>query len=104
MGSPLKRKLPRGLSSVATPIPARARNALPLDELVWIAGGAFRLGSNRHYPGEAPAHEVDVGGFWIDRATITNAEFSRFVRETAHVTRAERPANTADYPARGGAS
>ena len=56
------------------------------------------MGSDRHYPEEAPAHKVKVGGFWMSRHTVTNAEFSRFVDETGYVTLAERPANPADYP------
>jgi formylglycine-generating enzyme required for sulfatase activity len=33
-------------------------------DLVWIAGGRFRVGSERHYAEEAPAHRVTVDGFW----------------------------------------
>jgi formylglycine-generating enzyme required for sulfatase activity len=56
------------------------------------------MGSDSHYPEEAPAHYVSVSGFWIDRCEVTNAEFRRFVAATSHVTLAERPANPADYP------
>jgi hypothetical protein len=66
--------------------------------MVWISGGSFLMGSDRHYPEEAPAHEVSVNGFWMDRHTVTNREFKRFVDATGHVTLAERPANAADYP------
>ena len=68
------------------------------DGMVWIAGGSFRMGSDSHYPEEAPAHRVTVDGFWIDRHPVTNAEFARFVRATRHVTVAERPADPAQYP------
>ena len=44
--------------------------------MAWIPGGAFLMGSDRHYPEEAPAHKVTVEGFWIDRHTVTNAEFA----------------------------
>ncbi len=66
--------------------------------MAWIPGGTFLMGSNDHYPEEAPAHRVSVNGFWIDRHTVTNAQFQRFVEATGHVTLAERPANPADYP------
>jgi formylglycine-generating enzyme required for sulfatase activity len=56
------------------------------------------MGSDRHYPEEAPTHNVTVGGFWINRYTVTNADFMRFVDATAYVTVAERPANPEDYP------
>jgi sulfatase modifying factor 1 len=70
----------------------------PFDNMVWIPAGVFLMGSNDHYPEEAPAHEVSVDAFWMDKHTVTNAEFSRFVEETGHVTLAEKPANAADYP------
>jgi formylglycine-generating enzyme required for sulfatase activity len=66
--------------------------------MVWIPAGTFLMGSNDHYPEEAPAHRVTVGGFWMDQHAVTNAEFRRFVDATGHVTLAERPANAADYP------
>ena len=47
--------------------------------MVWIPGGTFLMGSDHHYPEEAPAHQVTVDGFWIDRHPVTNAEFARFV-------------------------
>jgi formylglycine-generating enzyme required for sulfatase activity len=34
----------------------------------------------------------------MDTHTVTNAEFSRFIEDTGHVTLAEKPANAADYP------
>jgi formylglycine-generating enzyme required for sulfatase activity len=69
-----------------------------LDDMAWIPGGAFTMGSDRHYPEEAPAHRVRVGGFWIDRHTVTNREFERFVDATGYVTLAEKPADPTDYP------
>jgi len=67
-------------------------------DCVWIPGGTFRMGSDDHYPEEAPAHNVTVDGFWMSKHAVTNAEFARFVDETGYVTLAERPANPADYP------
>src|SRR5215469_7585120 len=78
--------------------PASRRKTTPAGDMVFVAGGTFRMGSDRHYPEEAPAHKVKVGGFWMSRHTVTNAEFARFVEETRYVTLAERPANAADYP------
>src|SRR5262245_33913738 len=70
----------------------------PYRNMVWIPGGTFLMGSDHHYPEEAPAHRVSVNGFWMDQYTVTNREFQRFVVETGYVTLAERPANPADYP------
>ena len=67
-------------------------------DMVWIEGGTFTMGSDRHYPEEAPAHRVSVDGFLIDRHPVTNDEFSRFVRDVGYVTVAERAPNAEDYP------
>ena len=69
-----------------------------LEGMAQVAGGVFLMGSDRHYPEEAPAHKVVVGGFWMDRFAVTNAEYRRFVEATKYVTLAERPVNAADYP------
>jgi formylglycine-generating enzyme len=41
-------------------IPARLK-----DEMAWIPGGTFRMGSDKHYAEEAPVHRVTVDAFWI---------------------------------------
>ena len=50
--------------------------------MVWIAGGTFLMGSDHHYPEEAPSHDVSVDGFWIDTTPVTNAQFEAFVTAT----------------------
>lgn len=69
-----------------------------LDSMRWIGGGEFMMGSDRHYPEEAPAHRVSVAGFWMDATAVTNRQFDRFVQATGYVTSAERVADAADYP------
>ena len=66
--------------------------------LCFVPAATFRMGSDHHYPEEAPAHDVTVDGFWMDRYTVTNRDFDRFVRETGYVTLAERPVDPALYP------
>jgi formylglycine-generating enzyme len=66
--------------------------------MVWVEGGTFRMGSDRHYPEEAPAHNVRVDGFWIDRTPVTNRQFREFVKATGHVTFAEIKPDPKDYP------
>lgn len=34
------------------------------------------MGSDEHYPEEAPAHEVQVDPFLMDRTPVTNHDFS----------------------------
>jgi formylglycine-generating enzyme required for sulfatase activity len=66
--------------------------------MVWIPGGRFRMGSDVHYPEEAPARPAGVDGFWIDAKPVTNLEFARFVEATGWVTVAETPPDPAAYP------
>jgi formylglycine-generating enzyme required for sulfatase activity len=56
------------------------------------------MGSDHHYPEEAPAHSVAVDGFWIDRYLVTNSRFAEFVEATGYVTTAELPPRATDYP------
>ena len=79
-------------STVIDEVTAAAR------DMVWIAGATFLMGSDRHYPEEAPARRVAVDGFWIDRDAVTNRQFAAFSRETGYVTIAERPPDPAAFP------
>ena len=56
------------------------------------------MGSEEFYPEERPVHEVRVDGFWMDRCTVTNEEFERFVTATGYQTVAERPLQPEDFP------
>ena len=71
--------------------------------MVFVPGGTFRMGSDRHYPEERPVHRVTVDGFWIDRTPVTNREFRKFVNATGHVTFAEIKSDAKDYPRRAAA-
>src|SRR3569623_1043921 len=66
--------------------------------MLFIEGNTFRMGSDSHYPEEAPVHRVSVDSFWIDTTPVPNAQFKRFVRETGHVTFAKKKPNAEDYP------
>jgi len=79
------------------PTMSSARTA-PAEDMVWIPGGTFRMGSDHHYPEEAPARTVEVGGLWLSRTPVTNASFARFADATGYQTVAERPLNPADFP------
>ena len=67
-------------------------------DMVWIPGGTFRMGSNDHYPEEAPVHRVTVDGFWIDRTPVTNRQFKRFVMRRATRPTPKSPPDPKDYP------
>jgi formylglycine-generating enzyme required for sulfatase activity len=63
-----------------------------------LAGGRFAMGSDRHYPEEAPVRAASVKPFWIDETPVTNAQFARFVADTGHVTLAEVAPDPRDFP------
>ncbi|MFT7588820.1 MAG: sulfatase modifying factor 1 [Limisphaerales bacterium] len=61
--------------------------------MVHIPSGRYRMGAD---PGdglddEGPRHDVKIDGFLLDAHEVTNAQFEKFVKETAYITTAERP-------------
>jgi hypothetical protein len=70
----------------------------PFNDMAWVPGGTFLMESDHYYPEEAPAHSVTLDGFWMDKYTVTNREFRRFVETRGCVTLAERPPNPDDFP------
>ncbi|RPI56541.1 MAG: formylglycine-generating enzyme family protein [Acidobacteria bacterium] len=90
---------PEATSSIAVRIDDDPAPGPAPDGMVWIPGGTFWMGCEGcGMPDALPAHLVEVDGFWMDRAPVTNAEFQRFVAATGYVTVAERPLNAGDYP------
>jgi len=57
----------------------------PLDgtELVFISGGAFKMGGTGEHDGK-PVHEQQVEGFWLGRSEVTNAQYGKFLEATDH--------------------
>lgn len=66
--------------------------------MVRIEACTFLMGSNDHYPEEAPSRTVHVDAFWIDPTSVTNLQFAAFVEATGYVTTAEQAPSPADYP------
>jgi sulfatase modifying factor 1 len=48
----------------------------------FIPGGAFVMGDNNHRPDEAPAHEVILQSYYIDKYEVTNEQYKKFCDET----------------------
>src|SRR6185436_20466989 len=59
-------------------------------DIILIKGGTFMMGTEDAMPYEAPAHEVTVKPFWMDRHEVTVAEFAAFVAATGYQTDAEK--------------
>src|SRR5262245_8462063 len=76
----------------------KARKVPDGENMVFIHGGTFMMGSDKFYPEEKPVHKVTVNGFWMEKCQVTNKAFSNFVSETNYITVAERPLNPAEFP------
>jgi formylglycine-generating enzyme len=70
----------------------------PVTGMRRIPAGSFMMGSDRHYPEEAPVHRARVAAFEMDETAVTNRQFAAFVAATGYVTVAERPLDPAVYP------
>jgi len=77
---------------------ASASEVPSYSSMVRLPGGTLRMGSDRHYPEEAPVHRVTVSPFWIDRTPVTNRQFRKFIETTGYITVAEIAPDPKDYP------
>src|ERR1700677_4455684 len=92
----------RTMKKLEAVVPKRPQNSATEvschTNMIWIPGGTFNMGSDRHYADEAPVHRVTIDPFWIDITPVTNREFRRFVSETSYVTFAEIAPDPNNYP------
>jgi formylglycine-generating enzyme required for sulfatase activity len=59
--------------------------------MVWVPGGEFWMGCMKpEWKDARPLHLVRLDGFWMDKTTVTNEEFARFVKSTGYLTVAEQ--------------
>src|SRR5687767_12436833 len=68
-------------------------NGTDTPDLVTLSGGSFLMGCEDPgayaEDGEGPVRETRVSAFQLDRHTVTNERFARFVAETGRRTDAE---------------
>lgn len=82
---------------VATATPAIAASVAPSptatsafpevtapDGMVYVLGGALRVGRDDGEENERPAHVVTVKPFFMDRTEVTNEQYQKFVDATGH--------------------
>ncbi len=75
-------------SEEATEEPA-PQPAAVTDIMIEVPAGSFTMGSDDADPEDAPAQQVDLPAYAIDRFEVTNADFDAFVQETGYETYAE---------------
>ncbi|MGY5352179.1 formylglycine-generating enzyme family protein [Wenyingzhuangia sp. IMCC45533] len=57
--------------------------------MIFFDGGKITIGANDRTPLEAPAFEVEVASFYLDKYLVTVADFRKFVEATNFTTEAE---------------
>jgi iron(II)-dependent oxidoreductase len=65
--------------------------------MVKIPAGSFTMGSDNGAEDEAPAHQVDLPAFEIDKFEVTNADFAQFVKAAGYQTDAEKEKRTKNW-------
>ena len=71
--------------------------------MVFVPGGATRIGSSEGTPDEEPVFRASVKPFFMDVAPVTVAQFRSFVEATGHITSAEQMGDAAVLDAATGA-
>jgi formylglycine-generating enzyme len=75
-------------------LPARSANAPSHNGMAPIPAGSFLMGGEdrQAFPddGEGPVRRVELSAYRIDPTTVTNRAFAAFIKDTGHVTDAER--------------
>lgn len=77
---PTGKTAPSG-SPTGSPTPAATP---PARDMVYIAGGTFKMGRDDGPPAESPAHPVTVKPFYIDRTEVTNAQYAEYLQATGY--------------------
>ena len=49
---------------------------------VWVPSDSFMMGSDDGEAGEKPIHRVELGGFWLGKYEVTNAQYRAFCEMT----------------------
>ncbi|MGN0003462.1 MAG: formylglycine-generating enzyme family protein [Sphingobacterium composti] len=86
--------IPNRLSSIGAENVAIGKDSV---RMILIEGAKFSLGSD-YFEDAKPKHVVEVNSFYMDEHEVTNAQFTRFVKETNYVTVAERPLDPKEFP------
>lgn len=69
--------------------PEDIRPAKQYENMVYIPGGTFEMGSNNGSADEKPLHSVTLDGFYMDIYETTVADFKKFVDATGYKTDVE---------------
>ena len=62
----------------------------PVDDLVFVKGGTFQMGSENGESDEKPVHDVTLTDFYIGKMEVTMADFAKFITATDYQTDADK--------------
>lgn len=82
-GNPPPQVIPSAEAS-PSPAPAQPETLQAPEGMVQVPGGVFRRGTEDGDSFEAPAHEVTIASFFMDRTEVTNAQYAEFLKATNH--------------------
>ena len=69
--------------------PRNAGNNYPTNELVYLKGGTFTMGTDSSITkedGEGPSRKVTISPFKIDKYEVSYGEFNEFIAKTKYIT------------------
>ncbi|MFQ5646074.1 MAG: formylglycine-generating enzyme family protein [bacterium] len=81
-------------------------SVVPPPGMVYIPPGNFIMGSNDRWDDESPEYVIYLGGYFIDRHEVTNAQYKAFIDKTGYnIPKTWKdgryPADKADHPVTG---
>ncbi len=83
-GKPQSQPRPLALvNPLSSPVPPDPIPPVP-EGMVYVPGGVFWMGRDDGDAYEAPAHQVTMKPFFMDRTEVTNAQYAEFVQATKH--------------------
>lgn len=82
------------MTPVAAPKPALPSEIEYGGKMVLVSAGEFVMGTDDASDNEAPAHNVTLPDFYIDKYEVTNEQYARFCKETGR----PEPVNHASLP------
>jgi len=96
--TPTPRPTPTPAPTLAAAEATREPTPFPVtDIMIEIPAGPFTMGSDTGAEDEAPAHEVNLPAFEIDKFEVTKADFAQFVEATGYQTDAEKEGRTKNW-------
>src|SRR5688572_26216983 len=94
----MRKEVPGRSQRPFAPASATSSGSSWTNDMVWIPGGAYWMGSEDGHPDERPVRQITVNSFWMDKTEVTNEQFEQFVKASGYVTMAERKPDPKDFP------